>query len=93
MPKAWTTIRVWSSLGRPAMSLRTAYRRVWEQARRCRPRLIAKGDPDRDAICARIRDQITNLPAGSVVLAEDETHLDVLARSGPAGCPTAYATG
>lgn len=79
-PKAWTTTRVWRALGRPKMSLRTVYRRVREQARWCRPRLIAKGDPDHDSICARIRAQIAALPAGSVVLAEDETHLDLLAR-------------
>jgi transposase len=80
VPKAWTTTRIWQSLGQPAMSLRTVYRRVREQARWCRPRLIAKGHPDRDTICARIRDQVAALPAGSVVLAEDETHLDLLAR-------------
>lgn len=56
------------------------YRRTREQARWCRPRLIAKGDPDHDEICARIRAQVTDLPDGSVVLAQDETHLDLLAR-------------
>ena len=79
-PKAWTTARIWRALGRPKISLRTCYRRIREQARWCRPRLIAKGDPDHDTICADIRDQIAALPAGSVVLAEDETHLDLLAR-------------
>jgi transposase len=79
-PKAWTTARVWRALGRPGMSLRTVYRRVREQARWCRPRLIAKSDPDHDRVCAQIRDRIAALPAGSVVLAEDETHLDLLAR-------------
>ncbi len=79
-PKAWTTTRIWRELGRPAISLRTMYRRVSEQARWCRPRLIAKGDVDHDRICADIRTQIVALPAGSVVLAEDETHLDLLAR-------------
>jgi hypothetical protein len=79
-PKAWTTARIWRALGRPKMSLRTCYRRIREQARWSRPRLIAKGDPGHDAICAAIRDQITALPAGSVVLAEDETHLDLLAK-------------
>jgi transposase len=78
-PKAWTTARIWRALGRPRMSLRTCYRRIGEQARWCRPRLIAKGDPDHDTICASIRDQVAALPAGSVVLAEDETHLDLLA--------------
>ena len=79
-PKAWTTTRIWRELGRPAISLRTMYRRVCEQARWCRPRLIAKSDPDHDTICQRIREQIAALPDGSVVLAEDETHLDLLAR-------------
>jgi transposase len=79
-PKAWTTTRIWRALGRPKMSLRTFHQRVREQARWCRPRLIAKGDPDHDQRCAAIRDQIAALPAGSVVLAEDETHLDLLAR-------------
>lgn len=79
-PKAWTTARLWRAAGRPKMSLHTMYRRIREQARWCRPRLCAKGDPDHDQICADIRAQITALPAGSVVLAEDETHLDLLAR-------------
>lgn len=70
-PKAWTTTRVWRAAGRPAMSLRTFYRRVREQARWCRPRLIAKGDPDHDTVCADIRARIAALPAGSVVVAED----------------------
>jgi transposase len=87
-PKAWTTARIWRALGRPNMSLRTMYRRVREQARWCRPRLIAKSDPDHDTICAAIRDQIAALPEGSVVLAEDETHLDLLARIRAAWMPT-----
>lgn len=79
-PKAWTTARVWRELGRPAISLRTCYRRIREQARWCRPRLVAKSAPDHDRVCAEVRDQVAALPAGSVVLAEDETHLDLLAR-------------
>ena len=80
VPKAWTTARIWRSLGRPALSLTTLRRRVREQARWARPRLIAKNDPDHDQICARIRKRIAALPAGAVVLAEDETHLDLIAR-------------
>lgn len=87
-PKAWTTARIWRQLRRPNMSLRTMYRRVREQARWCRPRLIAKSDADHDTICAAIRDQIAALPQGSVVLAEDETHLDLLARIRAAWMPT-----
>jgi len=70
------------------MSPRTFYRRLREQARWRRPRLIAKGDPDHDRICAAIRDQIAALPSGSVVLAEDETHLDLLARIRASWMPT-----
>jgi transposase len=87
-PKAWTTGRVWRAAGRPQMSLRTFYRRLREQARWCRPRLIAKGDPDHDTICAAIQTRIAALPARSVVLAEDETHLDLLARVRACWMPT-----
>jgi transposase len=87
-PKAWTTARLWRALGRPAISLSTLRRRIREQARWSRPRLIAKSDPDHDQICATIRDQITALPQGSVVLAEDETHLDLLARVRACWMPT-----
>jgi hypothetical protein len=47
-------------------------------ARWRRPRLIAKGDPHHDRIVAGIRRRIARLPAGSVVLTEDEAHLDLL---------------
>jgi transposase len=80
VPKAWTTPRIWAALGRPKMSLRTVYRRIREQASWRRPRLIARSDPDHDTIVAAVRQRIASLPAGSVVLAEDETHLDLLAR-------------
>lgn len=92
VPKAWTVPRIWRALGRPKMSLSTLYRRVREQARWRRPRLVGKGDPDRDQILTRIRAHIAALPTGSVVLAQDETHLDWLAKSGPAGCRGAPAT-
>jgi DDE superfamily endonuclease len=42
------------------------------------PRLIAKGDPDRDRILAGLRQQLADLPNGAVVLAEDETHVNLL---------------
>jgi transposase len=77
-PGPWTTRRIWRRLGRPAISLRTVWRRTRTVARWRRPRLIAKGDPHHDAICARIRRRISRLPAGSVVLTEDEAHLDLL---------------
>ena len=44
--------------------------------------------PHHDSICASIRDRIAALPAGSVVLAEDETHLDLLARVRSCWMPT-----
>jgi transposase len=77
-PKAWTIPRLWSQLGRPAMSLRTLHRRVGEVASWRRPRLVAKGDPDRDQLLATLRQTIAELPPGAVVLAEDETHVNLL---------------
>jgi transposase len=77
-PGAWTVPRLYQQLGRPAMSLRTLGRRVGEVARWRRPRLVAKGDPDRDQVLAELRQTIAELPDGSVVLAEDETHLNLL---------------
>src|SRR5512133_1573102 len=52
-PGPWTVRRLWLHLGRPAISLRTLYRRTHAAARWRRPRLVAKGDPDHDAVCAR----------------------------------------
>jgi hypothetical protein len=43
-----------------------------------RPRLVAKGDPDRDQVLAALRQQIRDLPEGAVLLAEDETHVNLL---------------
>lgn len=61
-PGPWTVRRIWLHLGRPAISLRTLYRRTHATARWRRPRLVAKGDPDHDQVCARIR-RIARLPA------------------------------
>ena len=77
-PGPWTVHRIWQRLGRPAISRSTLWRRTRAVAGWRRPRLVAKGDPDHDQVCARIRRRITRLPAGSVVLTEDETHLDLL---------------
>jgi transposase len=77
-PKAWTIGRLWKRLGRPAMSLRTLHRRVGEVAAWRRPRLVAKGDPDRDQALATLHQQLWDLPEGAVVLAEDETHVNLL---------------
>jgi len=77
-PTAWTVGRLWQRLGRPAISQRTLRRRVGEVARWRRPRLVAKGDPDRDHVLAQVGEQVTGLPDGAVVLAEDETHINLL---------------
>jgi transposase len=77
-PRAWTIARLWHAVGRPPISLRTLHRRVREVAAWRRPRLAAKGDPDRDQILADLRHTITELPDGAVVLAEDETHINLL---------------
>jgi transposase len=77
-PKAWTIGRLWSQLGRPAISQRTLRRRVREVACWRRPRLVAKGDPDRDQVLAELHQQLRELPDGAVVLAADETHLNLL---------------
>ena len=77
-PKAWTIGRLYLDLGRPAMSLRTLHRRVREVACWRRPRLVAKGDPNRDQALAELHQQLAELPEGAVVLAEDETHLNLL---------------
>jgi transposase len=77
-PKAWTICRLWSQLGRPQLSQRTLRRRVRQVAAWRRPRLVAKGDPNREQILADLHDQLRNLPDGAVVLAEDETHLNLL---------------
>jgi hypothetical protein len=66
------------ALGRPALSLRTLHRRVREVACWRRPRLVAKGDPDRDQVLAELYQRLGALPAGAVVLAEDETHVNLL---------------
>jgi transposase len=77
-PRAWTIGRLWQHLGRPAISVRTLHRRVREVTAWRRPRLVAKGDPDRDQVLADLKQQITDLPNGAVVLAEDETHINLL---------------
>jgi transposase len=77
-PHAWTIGRLWQRLGRPAISVRTLHRRAREVAVWRRPRLVAKGDPDRDQVLAELHQQLEDLPCGAVVLAEDETHVNLL---------------
>jgi transposase len=43
-----------------------------------RPKLIARGNPDHDHVVAGIVARLTGLPSRAVVLAEDETHLNLL---------------
>jgi transposase len=90
-PKAWTIPRLWSQLGRPAISQRTLRRRVRQVAAWRRPRLVAKGDPDRDQVLAGLHEQLTELPDGAVVLAEDETHVNLLPWLRPPGSLTGSA--
>src|SRR6266498_2413874 len=90
-PRAWTIPRLWHALGRPQLSLHTLHRRVRAVAAWRRPRLIAKGDPDRDQILADLQQQIRDLPDGAVVLAEDETHINLLPWVGPPGSPEGLA--
>jgi transposase len=77
-PRAWTIPRLWHATGRPPISLRTLHRRVRQVANWRRPRLVAKGDPDRDQILADLHQQLEGLPDGAVLLAEDETHINLL---------------
>lgn len=77
-PGPWTIRRIWRHLGCPKMSLNTLYQRVCTLAAWRRPRLVAKGDAAHNRIVANIRRRIRRLPAGSVVIAEDEAHLDLL---------------
>ena len=67
-----------ASLGRPQISPRTLYRRVRLVAIWRRPKLTARGDPDHDEVVAGIVARLIDLPHRSVVLAEDETHLNLL---------------
>jgi transposase len=77
-PRAWTIPLLHRYLGHPAISLHTLHRRVREVAAWRRPRLVAKGDPDRDQVLADLHQQLNQLPKGAVVLAEDETHVNLL---------------
>jgi len=58
--------------------MRTLYRRVRLVAIWRRPKLTARGDPDHDHVVAGIVARLIDLPHRAVVLAEDETHLNLL---------------
>nr|WP_272918686.1 IS630 family transposase [Streptomyces sp. HUCO-GS316] len=77
-PGPWTVARLHRYLGRPQISRRTLYRRVRQVAVWRRPKLIARGDPARQAVVAAIAKRLRLLPAGAVVWAADETHLHLL---------------
>ena len=77
-PGPWTLPRIRRYLGWPQVSLRTLYRRVRLVAIWRRPKLTARGDPDHDHVVAGIVARLIGLPRGAVVLAEDETHLNLL---------------
>jgi DDE superfamily endonuclease/Winged helix-turn helix len=70
--------RLWRYLGRPQVSMRTLYRRVRLAAIWRRPKLTARGDPAHDHVVASIVVRLLELPRRAVVLAEDETHLNLL---------------
>jgi hypothetical protein len=77
-PGAWTVKQLGRRLGYPAMSLATLARRVREQASWRRPRLVAKGDPEEATVLAALHQEIATLPEGAVILAEDESHVNLL---------------
>jgi transposase len=77
-PGPWTLPRIRRYLGWPQVSMRTLYRRVRLVAVWRRPKLTARGDPDHDHVVAGIVARLLELPRGAVVLAEDETHLNLL---------------
>jgi hypothetical protein len=57
---------------------RTLYRPVRLAAIWRGPKLTARGDPDHDHVVAQIVARLLELPRRAVVLAEDETHLNLL---------------
>jgi hypothetical protein len=77
-PGPWTLPRIRRYLARPQVSARTLYRRVRMVAIWRRPGLIARGDPAHDHVVAQIVARLAGLPRRSVILAEDETHLNLL---------------
>jgi transposase len=77
-PGPWTMPRIRRCLGWPQVSMRTLYRRVRLVAVWRRPKLTARGDPDHDHVVAGIVARLLELPRQAVVLAEDETHLNLL---------------
>jgi predicted ArsR family transcriptional regulator len=91
-PVAWTIPRLYQRLGRPAMSLRTLHRRTREVAAWRRSRLVARGDPNHQQTLAALHQWLSELPNGAVVLAEDETHVNLLPGCAPPGSLPAAAS-
>jgi transposase len=77
-PGPWTLPRIRRYLGWPRISARTLYRRIRLVAIWRRSKLTARGDPDHDHVVAQIVARLLELPRRAVVLAEDETHLNLL---------------
>jgi hypothetical protein len=77
-PKAWTIGRLWRAAGRPAISLRTLHRRSARSPAGGGPAWSPRATPDRDQILADLHHAIAKLPDGAVLLAEDETHINLL---------------
>ena len=77
-PGPWALPRIRRYLGWPQVSARTVYRRVRLVAIWRRPKLAARGDPYHDHVVAGIVARLIGLPRRAVVLAEDETHLNLL---------------
>ena len=84
-PGPWTLPRIRRYLGWPQVSMRTLHRRVRLVAIWRRPKLTARGDPYHDHVVAGIVARLIELPRRSVVLAEDETHLNLLPHVQAAG--------
>jgi hypothetical protein len=77
--------RIRRYLGRSQVSMRTLYRRVRLVAIWRRPKRAARGDLAHDHMVAGIVARLLELPRRSVVLAEDETHLNLPAHTDSAG--------
>jgi len=77
-PGPWTLPRIRRFLGWPQVSGRALCRRVRLVAVWRRPRLTARGGPDRDRVAAGIVARLAGLPRRAVVLAGDEARLNLL---------------
>ncbi|WP_317617849.1 IS630 family transposase [Streptomyces sp. SDr-06] len=77
-PWPWTVRRLHRYLGRPQISHRTLYRRLRQVAVWRRPKLIARGDPARDAVTTAVRRRAAVLPDGAKIFTADETHVHLL---------------